>query len=458
MFTSLRLERFKNFKDAELKLGPFTVLIGANASGKSNIRDAFRFLHGIGRGYSLADIIGEKYGEGGDRVWSGIRGGTREITFAGGRSFALTSQSLVPSGVKSRYADFSEESFRYQIEVGIGQKNPLPELVKEQLDLVGHHNLFCRSKKGKNSNIQFYNTFHLFKEHKWYGPVCVDDYPKSLAFLREITMESKDREFWSSQNKRTEELFMHFYQDYDESLEDYTRMRFFDWSLDAIRQPSLPGQDVLSDNGRNLSSVLYAICQNDQGKRTLLSWIEELTPMDPVDFEFQTDPTGRVLATLVERNKQKITLASASDGTLRFLAFLAAFLGPHPSSFYFFEELENGIHPTRLSLLLDLVENQVKNKNIQVVATTHSPELLGRLSKDSLEHASLIYRLPDEPDARIIRVLDMPNARPLIKKQRLAHLFASAWFEHTAHYMQPAPDDDRSTPKPVRARKPRVGA
>ena len=47
MFTSLRLERFKNFKDTELKLGPFTVLIGANASGKSNIRDAFRFLHGI---------------------------------------------------------------------------------------------------------------------------------------------------------------------------------------------------------------------------------------------------------------------------------------------------------------------------------------------------------------------------------------------------------------------------
>jgi AAA15 family ATPase/GTPase len=61
MFTSLRLERFKDFRDAELKLGPFTVLIGANASGKSNVRDAFRFLHDIGRGYSLADIIGEKY-------------------------------------------------------------------------------------------------------------------------------------------------------------------------------------------------------------------------------------------------------------------------------------------------------------------------------------------------------------------------------------------------------------
>ena len=60
MFTSLRLVNFKNFADETLKLGPFTVIVGANASGKSNIRDAFRFLHGIGRGYTLAEIIGGK--------------------------------------------------------------------------------------------------------------------------------------------------------------------------------------------------------------------------------------------------------------------------------------------------------------------------------------------------------------------------------------------------------------
>jgi predicted ATPase len=195
----------------------------------------------------------------------------------------------------------------------------------------------------------------------------------------------------------------------------------------------------LGDNGRNLSSVLFAICQDNQRKQNLLSWIKVLTPMDAVDFEFPADPTGRVLATLAERNKQKTTLASASDGTLRFLAFLAAFLGPHPSSFYFFEELENGLHPTRVSLLLDLIENQVKDKSIQVVATTHSPELLGRLSKESLEHAALVYRLADESAAQIIRVLDMPHAQRLIKKHRLAELFTSGWFESTALYMQPDP-------------------
>ena len=50
MIKSVRMVNFKNFADETLRLGPFTVIVGANASGKSNIRDAFRFLHGIGEG------------------------------------------------------------------------------------------------------------------------------------------------------------------------------------------------------------------------------------------------------------------------------------------------------------------------------------------------------------------------------------------------------------------------
>ena len=62
MITSLRLQNFKNFRDENLRVGPFTVIVGSNASGKSNIRDAFRVLHGIGRGYTVAEILGGKYG------------------------------------------------------------------------------------------------------------------------------------------------------------------------------------------------------------------------------------------------------------------------------------------------------------------------------------------------------------------------------------------------------------
>ena len=68
MIKSVRMVNFKNFADETLRVGPFTVIVGANASGKSNIRDAFRFLHGIGRGYTLAEILGGKYGGGTCRV------------------------------------------------------------------------------------------------------------------------------------------------------------------------------------------------------------------------------------------------------------------------------------------------------------------------------------------------------------------------------------------------------
>ena len=65
MLTSLHLVDFKNFGNETLHMGPLTVIVGANASGKSNLRDVFRFLHGIGRGYTLSEIIGGKYGVGG---------------------------------------------------------------------------------------------------------------------------------------------------------------------------------------------------------------------------------------------------------------------------------------------------------------------------------------------------------------------------------------------------------
>lgn len=40
MITKLKLTNFKNFRQAEVAFGPVSMLIGANATGKSNIRDA----------------------------------------------------------------------------------------------------------------------------------------------------------------------------------------------------------------------------------------------------------------------------------------------------------------------------------------------------------------------------------------------------------------------------------
>ena len=47
MISSISVENYRSLKKTKLSLGPLTVLIGANGSGKSNILDAICFVLGI---------------------------------------------------------------------------------------------------------------------------------------------------------------------------------------------------------------------------------------------------------------------------------------------------------------------------------------------------------------------------------------------------------------------------
>lgn len=95
MLKSIRLKNFKNFADETLHLGPFSVITGANASGKSNVRDALRFLHGIGRRYTLAEIIGGKQGVASTAEWLPIRGGINEIGLMGMNEISIEVSSIL---------------------------------------------------------------------------------------------------------------------------------------------------------------------------------------------------------------------------------------------------------------------------------------------------------------------------------------------------------------------------
>jgi predicted ATPase len=160
--------------------------------------------------------------------------------------------------------------------------------------------------------------------------------------------------------------------------------------------------------------------------------------MDATDFEFPPDQIGRILLTLVESNGRKTSAYSASDGTLRLLAMIAALLGTDPAHFYFLEELENGIHPNRLYLLLQLIERQVAAGGIQVVASTHSPQLLRLVNPTTLEHAALTYRLEGSHEGRIKRIVDIPYARGAIADQGSARLHESGWFEDAVAFLEGA--------------------
>jgi len=417
MLTQLRLERFKNFLDAELHLGSFTLIVGTNASGKSNIRDAFRFLHGISRGYNLAEIMGEKYVEGGVLQWRGIRGGTREITFEGANTFSLEASFTFQK-------ETHEQEATYRIEVDAGTDSTAPSLITERLTIAGLEDSFFEAESTAQPGhrgliVKVLSTPVTNRQTPFthYRPI--------VSQLAELAIDSEALVPAASIKGVAQA-----------TLQAFGSMRFFDLSPDAMRIPSVPGQTILGDRGENLSSLLQSICANPQRKQALIQWIQELTPMDAADFEFPADFTGKILLSLIEANGQKTSAISASDGTLRFLAMIAALLEPQTAQFYFFEELDNGIHPTRLNLLLQLIERQVEQGSIQIVATTHSPQLLRLLSPIAKESTSLTYRLPDRLDAKIKRIVDIPEAKHLIQEQDLARLHESGWLEDAVYFLE----------------------
>ena len=167
-----------------------------------------------------------------------------------------------------------------------------------------------------------------------------------------------------------------------------------------------------------------------------MQWTRELTPMDVEDLKFLEDPAGRVHLVFRERGGRETTAFSASDGTLRFLAMLAALLGPDPAQLYFFEEIDNGIHPSRLNLLVDLIERQTAKGETQVIATTHSPELLTIMGDTTFNNTSVVCRLEGGEDAVIRPVAKLPNATKLRKSQGLGRLLTSGWMETAVSFAE----------------------
>lgn len=413
MIQSLHLTNFKNFRDATLSLGKLTLLVGTNASGKSNLRDGFRFLHGIGLGYTLSDIIGEKY-IGGVPVWQGIRGGTREIAYHGAESFSLECRL----GLRSEY-------FIHKIDVDVAGFGLNPRVRSESL---------------------YWKTFSIYQSVRGKGvakrklgevAVRYGSYPETRQISTSQPILSQF--VHDPQIVKNKETSGNLYQPADKALADLQSMKFLELSPDAMRIPSVPGQP-LGDRGENLSSVLHAICAAPETKEAVLEWIRQLTPLDVTDLDFVADQTGKILVTLIENGGLRTSAYSASDGTLRFLALIAAMLGPDPARFYFIEELDTGIHPTRLHLLLQLIEQTVTRRHIRVVATTHSPQLLGFLGEESREAATLVYRLPHHGEAHLRRILDIPEARQVLATRNLSRLHESGWLENAVTFLEAEPD------------------
>ncbi len=147
----------------------------------------------------------------------------------------------------------------------------------------------------------------------------------------------------------------------------------------------------LAKNGSNIAQFLQSIA--DKEPAILEGIAETLKSVIPYATDLRPAITKELQRTVYLRlNEEGIPEPLAgwllSQGTLRIVALLAVLRHPSPPSVVFIEELENGMDPRTIHLLVEEIRSFLQNGG-QVVATTHSPYLLDLLD---LSHIVVVER------------------------------------------------------------------
>jgi len=238
---------FKGFERARADLGSFTVIVGTNASGKSNLRDAFRFLHGISRGYTLAEIVGEKWIEGGVLQWRGIRGGLREVAYNGSAHFTVR--------VGLRLSDQgSLHDAHYQLKALVDPSGTVT-VDSERLVIVSRNDAVFDSHPDKHAPAQPDQPHHLAVRLMKTG--------KSRKQGQSATLLS-DRPALVQLAEGSEKVPAEVRLLCREARDALASMRFLDLVPDAMRMPSSPSWVVGWPCRRVLS--LRKVLNSDTGK------------------------------------------------------------------------------------------------------------------------------------------------------------------------------------------------
>lgn len=402
MLTELRLQDFKSFQDQTVEIPPLTLLVGANASGKSNLLDALLFLHGLARGLPLTDVLRGR-SEGGRLVWPGIRGGSGEAVRKGASEMTIHSRWRLDG-----------ETLTHRLRC-LGGEHPL--VVSEALtsDQVQPY-LFDTDAAalGGRAGLDGSNL-RVAVKRQGKGSSVVQVHAATRSVLGQLTagagvaraaIEGRDR------------------------LVAAMRAAFFlDITPAQMRDYAPKGADFVGLSGERVSSVAWAICQDVDKKADLVDWLAELCAPDLVDIDVSTTDLGDVMIVLVEQGGRRIPARSLSDGTLRFLGELIALRTAPPGSLLLMEEIENGLHPTRAHLLVEAMEAATRSRGVQVIATTHSPLVLNALSPDSLRHAVLVARPPGSTGTLLRPLGELPDFDAVVERRGVDRLLASGWLE-----------------------------
>ncbi|GAB4423253.1 MAG: ATP-binding protein [Bacteroidia bacterium] len=409
MIKTIRLRNWKSFGDAQLHVDPLTVLVGLNASGKSNLIDALRFLQRSAN-LTLTEAVN------GNAQVEEIRGRIDMAVWSGESRFAIEVVLL----------EQDHKELSYTLEVERVEQGQIPRLFVWSEKLVRHTLKGARKKQA---------ALVLF----WTDPVDSDaEFITARIRNRRGTPHQLHR-----QSSALHALGAAEVPDEVKEAIDYVRQHlrsiFFLDPVPALARKYSPLSDTLRADGANMAGIIAGLPDQERVRveRALKEYVGQLpdNPFDRIYTElagkFQQDAMLYGEERLPNGQTIDIDARAMSDGTLRVVAIMTAILTSAPSSLIVIEEVDNGIYPSKARLLLSFLDTLSQERKIDILVTTHNVALMDALSQpgDLLSFVSVVYRQDTDGRSNIVNIVDLAELPRLLSFGPLGRVAAQGLLD-----------------------------
>ncbi|MFI8908933.1 AAA family ATPase [Streptomyces albidoflavus] len=381
----LHVENFRSLRDVTIPLGPLTVLVGPNGVGKSNVLKVFDFLASIIR-TDLQPALDE-------------RGGFDEVAFWGGTK-PPTSMTIRLKATWTTHASHNAPD-EYALTI---RRRATPH-TQDSYTLSRHEKFAFKRPQGRGRRITISGDEASVVDERagreTHGPsIGIQRLSSGLSTLPRL-----GRSDGGDEVSRVADRLSSF--------------RVFDVDVTAARQPtrrlSLP--DRLAPHAENLAEFLIRLSTDEERWELLTQDARRILPqLEAIEFEQVGGYADRLAVVLHERGLRRPTpLADASFGTVRLLGLLAMLYDPRPPALTCVEEIDHGLHPQALELIVERLREA--SARTQFLVATHSPALVDRLRPSEFvvcdrddEGASIIPALTTD---RVREIVEETGDRPL---------------------------------------------